>query len=83
MQAGGVGGAAFDAFPLVKRFVLNSLLCKVLFSIEMTESLNVFSFCILGVTGLVSTDEKNDRNVDVDLWTMTNQETGEYGVSHG
>uniref|UniRef100_A0AAX7UJL6 Guanylate cyclase n=1 Tax=Astatotilapia calliptera TaxID=8154 RepID=A0AAX7UJL6_ASTCA len=33
-----------------------------------------------GVTGLVSTDEKNARNIDVDLWAMTNQETGEYGV---
>ncbi|KAM6902883.1 LOW QUALITY PROTEIN: atrial natriuretic peptide receptor 2 [Xenentodon cancila] len=33
-----------------------------------------------GVTGLVSTDEKNDRNIDVDLWAMTNQETGEYGL---
>lgn len=42
----------------------------------------MLTLCILGVTGLVSTDEKNDRNVDVDLWTMTNQETGEYGVSH-
>lgn len=36
-----------------------------------------------GVTGLVSTDEKNARNIDVDLWAMTNQETGEYGVSRG
>uniref|UniRef100_A0A3B3CBP8 Guanylate cyclase n=1 Tax=Oryzias melastigma TaxID=30732 RepID=A0A3B3CBP8_ORYME len=33
-----------------------------------------------GVTGLVSIDEKNARNIDVDLWAMTNQETGEYGV---
>lgn len=36
----------------------------------------------LGVTGLVTMDDKNARNIDVDLWTMTNQETGEYGVSH-
>lgn len=27
-------------------------------------------------------DDKNARNIDVNLWTMTNQETGEYGVSH-
>lgn len=40
-------------------------------------------FVFSGVTGLVSTDEKNARNIDVDLWAMTNQETGEYGVSHG
>uniref|UniRef100_A0A3Q3A7J0 Guanylate cyclase n=1 Tax=Kryptolebias marmoratus TaxID=37003 RepID=A0A3Q3A7J0_KRYMA len=33
-----------------------------------------------GVTGLVTTDDKNARNIDVDLWAMTNQETGEYGV---
>uniref|UniRef100_A0A672JNU3 Atrial natriuretic peptide receptor 2 n=1 Tax=Salarias fasciatus TaxID=181472 RepID=A0A672JNU3_SALFA len=33
-----------------------------------------------GVTGLVSTDDKNARNIDVDLWAMTNQETGEYGL---
>uniref|UniRef100_A0A3Q2DZY6 Guanylate cyclase n=1 Tax=Cyprinodon variegatus TaxID=28743 RepID=A0A3Q2DZY6_CYPVA len=33
-----------------------------------------------GVTGLVTTDEKNSRNIDMDLWAMTNQETGEYGV---
>uniref|UniRef100_A0A8C5GDG0 Guanylate cyclase n=1 Tax=Gouania willdenowi TaxID=441366 RepID=A0A8C5GDG0_GOUWI len=33
-----------------------------------------------GVTGLFSTDEKNARNIDVDLWAMTNQETGEYGL---
>ncbi|KAK7895420.1 hypothetical protein WMY93_020745 [Mugilogobius chulae] len=31
------------------------------------------------VTGLVTTDEKNARDTDVDLWAMTNQETGEYG----
>lgn len=35
----------------------------------------------LGVTGLVSTDHKNARDIDVNLWAMTNQETGEYGVS--
>lgn len=35
----------------------------------------------LGVTGLVTTDDKNARNIDVDLWAMTDQETGEYGVS--
>uniref|UniRef100_A0A8C6SFR4 Guanylate cyclase n=1 Tax=Neogobius melanostomus TaxID=47308 RepID=A0A8C6SFR4_9GOBI len=33
-----------------------------------------------GVTGLVTTDEKNARDIDVDLWSMTNQETGEYGI---
>uniref|UniRef100_A0A8C6NHN8 Guanylate cyclase n=1 Tax=Nothobranchius furzeri TaxID=105023 RepID=A0A8C6NHN8_NOTFU len=33
-----------------------------------------------GVTGLVTIDDKNARNIDVDLWTMTNQETGEFGV---
>nr|BAA35198.1 membrane guanylyl cyclase OlGC1 [Oryzias latipes] len=33
-----------------------------------------------GVTGLVSIDKRNARNIDVDLWAMTNQETGEYGV---
>ena len=36
----------------------------------------------LGVTGLVNTDAKSARNIDVSLWAMTNQETGEYGVSH-
>lgn len=35
---------------------------------------------IWGVTGLVTTDDKNARNIDVDLWAMTNQETGEYGI---
>uniref|UniRef100_A0A3Q2PQU7 Guanylate cyclase n=1 Tax=Fundulus heteroclitus TaxID=8078 RepID=A0A3Q2PQU7_FUNHE len=34
-----------------------------------------------GVTGLVSIDEKNARNIDMDMWTMTNPETGEFGVS--
>uniref|UniRef100_A0A674N9G9 Guanylate cyclase n=1 Tax=Takifugu rubripes TaxID=31033 RepID=A0A674N9G9_TAKRU len=33
-----------------------------------------------GVTGLVTTDNKNARNIDVNLWAMTNQETGEYGI---
>lgn len=36
----------------------------------------------LGVTGLVTTDHKNARDIDVNLWAMTNQETGEYGVSY-
>lgn len=40
----------------------------------------IFSI-FLGVTGLVTTDDKNARNIDVDLWAMTDQETGEYGVS--
>ncbi|KAF3848799.1 hypothetical protein F7725_015296 [Dissostichus mawsoni] len=33
-----------------------------------------------GVTGLVTTDQKNARDIDVNLWAMTNQETGEYGL---
>ncbi|XP_008287267.1 atrial natriuretic peptide receptor 2 [Stegastes partitus] len=33
-----------------------------------------------GVTGLVSMDDKNARNIDVNLWAMTNQQTGEYGL---
>lgn len=33
-----------------------------------------------GVTGLVTTDDKNARDIDVNLWAMTNQETGEYGL---
>uniref|UniRef100_A0AAV2IWI7 Receptor ligand binding region domain-containing protein n=1 Tax=Knipowitschia caucasica TaxID=637954 RepID=A0AAV2IWI7_KNICA len=33
-----------------------------------------------GVTGMVTTDEKNARDTDLSLWAMTNQETGEYGV---
>ncbi|KAM3599338.1 uncharacterized protein V6R79_004068 [Siganus canaliculatus] len=33
-----------------------------------------------GVTGLVSTDHKNARDIDVNLWAVTNQETGEYGL---
>ena len=36
---------------------------------------------LLGVTGLVKTDHKNARDIDVNLWAMTEQETGEYGVS--
>lgn len=40
-------------------------------------------FCaFLGVTGLVTMDDKNARNTDVNLWAMTDQEAGEYGVSH-
>uniref|UniRef100_A0A8C6KAR9 Guanylate cyclase n=1 Tax=Nothobranchius furzeri TaxID=105023 RepID=A0A8C6KAR9_NOTFU len=41
---------------------------------------NINCFCHSGVTGLVTIDDKNARNIDVDLWTMTNQETGEFGV---
>lgn len=33
-----------------------------------------------GVTGLVTTDHNNARDIDVNLWAMTNQETGEYGL---
>ncbi|KAM7369312.1 hypothetical protein PAMP_013590 [Pampus punctatissimus] len=33
-----------------------------------------------GVTGLVTTDHKNARDINVNLWAMTNQETGEYGL---
>lgn len=33
-----------------------------------------------GVTGLVTTDEKNARDIDVDLWAMTNHESGDYGL---
>lgn len=36
--------------------------------------------CFLGVTGLVTTDHNNARDIDINLWAMTNQETGEYGV---
>lgn len=37
--------------------------------------------CVLGVTGLFTTDDKNARDIDINLWAMTNQDTGEYGVS--
>ncbi|XP_063066387.1 atrial natriuretic peptide receptor 2 [Engraulis encrasicolus] len=33
-----------------------------------------------GVTGLVSTDERHDRNTDFTLWAMTNHQTGQYGI---
>uniref|UniRef100_A0A674D4X0 Guanylate cyclase n=1 Tax=Salmo trutta TaxID=8032 RepID=A0A674D4X0_SALTR len=33
-----------------------------------------------GVTGLVTTDKNNARNTDFNLWAMTNQESGEYGL---
>ncbi|CAF93562.1 unnamed protein product, partial [Tetraodon nigroviridis] len=33
-----------------------------------------------GVTGLVTTDDKDARNIDVNLWAMTDQNTGEYGI---
>ncbi|KAG7251066.1 hypothetical protein CRUP_010126, partial [Coryphaenoides rupestris] len=32
-----------------------------------------------GVTGLVTTDHSNARDIDINVWAMTNQETGEYG----
>lgn len=35
---------------------------------------------IWGVTGMVSTDERHDRNTDFSLWAMTNLLTGQYGV---
>uniref|UniRef100_A0A8D3ATP8 Guanylate cyclase n=1 Tax=Scophthalmus maximus TaxID=52904 RepID=A0A8D3ATP8_SCOMX len=33
-----------------------------------------------GVTGLVNIDHKNARDIDVNLWAMTDQDTGEYGL---
>ncbi|CAL8276379.1 unnamed protein product [Merluccius merluccius] len=33
-----------------------------------------------GVTGLVTTDLNNARDIDINVWAMTNQETGEYGL---
>lgn len=38
------------------------------------------TLCVVGVTGLVTTDERHDRNTDFTLWAMTNQQTGQYGV---
>lgn len=50
---------------------------------SLVNNLDFFYFlAFLGVTGLVTTDNKNARNIDVNLWAMTNQETGEYGVSY-
>lgn len=49
----------------------------------MPQTHNMDCACaFLGVTGLVTTDHKNARDIDVNLWAMTNHETGEYGVSH-
>uniref|UniRef100_A0A669CEB7 Guanylate cyclase n=1 Tax=Oreochromis niloticus TaxID=8128 RepID=A0A669CEB7_ORENI len=52
----------------------------ILYAMALQETLAEGGAQNDGVTGLVSTDEKNARNIDVDLWAMTNQETGEYGV---
>lgn len=49
---------------------------------SLVNNLDFFFLAFLGVTGLVTTDNKNARNIDVNLWAMTNQETGEYGVSY-
>uniref|UniRef100_A0A6Q2YVK5 Guanylate cyclase n=1 Tax=Esox lucius TaxID=8010 RepID=A0A6Q2YVK5_ESOLU len=38
------------------------------------------NFRYWGVTGLVTMDKNNARNTDFNLWAMTNQESGEYGL---
>lgn len=57
--------------------------CQILIRDERSHGLTgpLLWMLLLGVTGLVTTDHKNARDIDINLWAMTNQDTGEYGVS--
>ncbi|XP_006627078.2 atrial natriuretic peptide receptor 2 [Lepisosteus oculatus] len=75
-----IAGCFYDGFMLYAQ-ALNETLTEggsQKDGINITQKMQNQKFW--GVTGLVITDENNDRNIDFNLWAMTNVETGQYGV---
>uniref|UniRef100_A0A3Q3FXZ1 Guanylate cyclase n=1 Tax=Labrus bergylta TaxID=56723 RepID=A0A3Q3FXZ1_9LABR len=75
-----IAGSFYDGFVLYAR-ALNETLAE---GGAQNDGINITMRTqnrrFWGVTGLVTTDHKNARDIDVNLWAMTNQETGEYGL---
>uniref|UniRef100_A0A3Q3K720 Guanylate cyclase n=1 Tax=Monopterus albus TaxID=43700 RepID=A0A3Q3K720_MONAL len=73
-----IAGSFYDGFVLYAKALEETLLDGGAQNdgIDITTRMQNRRFW--GVTGLVTTDHKNARDVDVSLWAMTNQETGEY-----
>ncbi|XP_076016102.1 atrial natriuretic peptide receptor 2 isoform X2 [Genypterus blacodes] len=75
-----IAGSFYDGFMLYAKALDETLAAGGAQNDGINITLRTQNQRFWGVTGLVSTDNKNARDIDVDLWAMTNQETGEYGI---
>ncbi|MED6277604.1 Nitrogen permease regulator 2, partial [Characodon lateralis] len=74
-----IAGSFYDGFVLYAMALEETLADGGLQNDGINITMRTQNRRFWGVTGLVSTDDKNARDIDMDLWAMTNQETGEFG----
>ncbi|XP_035995917.1 atrial natriuretic peptide receptor 2 isoform X3 [Fundulus heteroclitus] len=75
-----IAGSFYDGFVLYAMALEETLAAGGVQNDGINITMRTQNRRFWGVTGLVSIDEKNARNIDMDMWTMTNPETGEFGV---
>ncbi|XP_070706769.1 atrial natriuretic peptide receptor 2 [Pempheris klunzingeri] len=75
-----IAGSFYDGFVLYAKALEETLAEGGAQNDGINITMRTQNRRLWGVTGLVTTDHKNARDIDVDLWAMTNQETGEYGL---
>ncbi|KAJ8261211.1 hypothetical protein COCON_G00169340 [Conger conger] len=75
-----IAGSFYDGFMLYAH-ALNETLAE---GGSQNDGINITQKMrnrkIWGVTGLLSTDKNNDRDMDFNLWAMTNHKTGQYSI---
>ncbi|KAJ3605011.1 hypothetical protein NHX12_027062 [Muraenolepis orangiensis] len=74
-----IAGSFYDGFVLYAKALEENLAAGGAQNDGINITLRMQNRRFWGVTGLVKTDH-NARDIDVDVWAMTNQETGEYGL---
>ncbi|XP_041667734.1 atrial natriuretic peptide receptor 2 [Cheilinus undulatus] len=75
-----IAGSFYDGFVLYARALDETLAEGGAQNDGINITMRTQNRRFWGVTGLVATDHNNARNIDINLWAMTNQETGEYGL---
>ncbi|XP_051907043.1 atrial natriuretic peptide receptor 2 [Hippocampus zosterae] len=75
-----IAGSFYDGFVLYAKALEETLAEGGAQNDGINITMRTQNRQIWGVTGLVTTDHKNARDIDINLWAMTNQDTGEYGL---
>ncbi|KAM8871821.1 atrial natriuretic peptide receptor 2 isoform 3-T3 [Synchiropus picturatus] len=75
-----IAGSFYDGFVLYARALEETLAEGGAQNDGINITMRTQNRQFWGVTGLVKTDHKNARDIDINLWAMTNQTTGEYGL---
>ncbi|XP_056147170.1 atrial natriuretic peptide receptor 2 [Lampris incognitus] len=75
-----IAGSFYDGFVLYAKALEETLAEGGAQNDGISITMRMQNRRFWGVTGLVMTDHNNARDIDINVWAMTNQETGEYGL---